>query len=59
MSTNQSAVTKDSKAYKKSKKKFRKNVLAMDYTKSVDDEKENEKINKKVDSFHKEIKKKR
>lgn len=57
MSTNQSAVTKDSKAYKKSKKKFRKNALAMDYTEGEEDE--NEKINKKVDSFHKEIKKKR
>lgn len=30
-STNQSAVTKDSPAYKKSKKRFKKGVLAKDY----------------------------
>ena len=30
--TNQSAVSKDSKAYVSSKKKFRENALAMDYT---------------------------
>lgn len=54
MTTNQSAVTKDSKAYKDSKKKFRKNALAMDYTeKEVD----TEKINKKVEKASKELRK--
>jgi len=52
--TNQSAVTKNSKAYKKSKRKFRKNALAMDYTKYEEDR---DTLDKEVEKIFKELKK--
>lgn len=54
--TNQSAVSKNSKAYKKSKRKFRKNALAMDYTEKKEGDEE---IDKKVNSVSQEIRKKK
>lgn len=54
--TNQSAVSKNSKAYKKSKRKFRKNALAMDYT---EEEGKEEEIDKKVNKVSQEIRKKK
>lgn len=51
--TNQSSVSKKNKAYKKSKKKFRKNALAMDYTEHED------KVDKNVEEISKEVRKKK
>lgn len=54
--TNQSAVSKDSKAYKASQKKFRENVLAMDYTEEPEGK---DNIEVMISKASKEIRKKR
>lgn len=54
--TNQSAVTLDSPAYRKSQKDFRKNVLAMDYT---DEPEGKDKVNTSVENLSDEVKKKK
>ncbi len=55
-STNQSAVTKDSPAYKKALRSFRKNVLAMDYTEEPEGK---DKVNTSVENLSKEVKKRK
>lgn len=54
MGTGQSAVTKDSEAYKESKRKFQKNVPAMDYSKKDKKKKKKRKKNK-VDTAVEEL----
>ena len=54
--TNQSAVTLDSPAYKKSQRSFRKNILAMDY---IDEPEGKDKVNTSVNNLSKEVKRKK
>lgn len=58
---NVSAVTKNSKAYKESKKKFKENLLAMDYEEQEqdDDEERKDKVDKNVEILAKDFNKKR
>lgn len=55
-STNQSAVSEKDKSYISSKKKFRENALAMDYT---EEEEGKDKIENNVSKMSKELKKRK
>jgi len=59
MGTGQSAVTKDNKAYKESKRKFQDNVLAMDYSKKRKRKKKKNKVDAAAAELIKDVKSKK